>query len=111
MKKTATTIENAKPVPFTRTLHNGTVVTGQAFHEMEFNSKVQKHLMNELGIPQRIALYMVLIGTDVLQHYFDPKDDKKQVIGDRSGFKTEAEAIQLCKDGFAKIADVRRIEI
>lgn len=111
MKKTATTIENVVPTTFTRTLHNGTVVTGQAFHEMEFNSKVQNYLMHHVGIPQRIALYMVLIGTNVLEHYFDPKDDKKQVVGDRSGFKTESEAIALCREGFEKISDIAKIEI
>jgi hypothetical protein len=78
---------------------------------MQFNSMVQNYLVYHYGIERRMALFMVLIGTDVLKQYFDPKDDKKEVIGGRSGFKTEAEAIELCKAGFAKIKDIAKIEI
>ena len=106
-----TTLENVKPQNFSRKLHNGIIVKGSAFHEMQFNSKVQNFLVHHYGIERRIALYMVLIGTDVIKHYFDPKDDKKEVLGGRSGFKTEAEAIELCKDGFARIKDVFENEI
>ena len=104
-------LQDVKPSAFSRKLHNGTTVTGFAFHEMEFNSKVQNFLIKAHGIDRRIALYMVLIGTKVLSQYFDPKDDKKPVIGGRSGFKTEAVAIALCKDGFARIKDVETITI
>lgn len=106
-----TNLQDAKPSPFTRRLHNGTVVKGEAFHEMQFNSKVQNFLVHHYGIERRIALYMVLIGTEVIKQYFDPKDDSKPVHGGRSGFKTEAEAIALCKDGFARIKDVETITI
>jgi hypothetical protein len=106
-----TNLQDAKPSPFTRRLHNGTFVKGEAFHEMQFNSKVQNFLVHHYGIERRIALYMVLIGTELLKQYFDPKDDKKPVLGGRSGFKTEAEAIAFCKDGFARIKDIAEIEI